>query len=232
MDGDGVRELFLAGEDFATEERTLYIYQPDGDRSFARIAVLTAVDNMIGFQGGTLARIGHDEQIRFCWALIGQLRVYVAKSPGVWTLESIIPDPASVYHTGVYAHDLNRNGRDEVDWISTARTIPSLVFERPTFPSDAPTDTRRQSPARLLISPSPCRTNARVFLDRDVAKHTAEWSAFDAAGRLVFRQSVVPSRHPAIWSLPAQRLRPGLYFLQATDPAGRAIATGRATVVR
>jgi len=229
-DGDGVRELFLGGEDGTTFERKIFVYQPTGDRTFARIGTLTAFDDATGSQWGTFAQLEPDGQIRFVWALYRQLRIYVASGPGQWVLERIIPDPAPP-HLAVYAYDLNRNGRDEIYWLTNAQTRTSLILERPTLPTDASSNQSRIG-GTIRVTPSPCRSNATVFLDPTTAVRAAEWSAFDAAGRLVFRQSLDSNVSRTTWVMPADRLGPGLYFLRVTDVLGRPIATGRTTVVR
>jgi hypothetical protein len=208
--------------------RKVFIYQPDGDRSFTRVGELGAVDNQIGGQWGALARTEYDGKVRFVWALIGHLRIYTATGPGQWHLESIVPDPAPA-HFAVFAYDLNRNGRDEIYWLSDVRSVPSLVLERPTLPTDLSEGMPQPMTARLRVAPSPCRSEAAVFLDA-VASQAADWSVYDASGRLVLHESL-GSRAQA-WVFPARTLAPGLYFLRVTDEFGRRVASGRAIVVR
>jgi len=230
-DGDGIREMFIGGENPDTGERRIIIYQPTGDRSFERVAEFGAFDGVLGEQWGTMARTEPGGPYRFYWALYRQLRVCIATAPGNWTLETVIPDPNEFWHSSVYAHDLNRNGRDEIYWLTINRFLTSLVLERPTFPTDASGDQSAMR-ASVRVAPSPCRGDATVFLDPTVAARAAEWSLFDAAGRLVLHRPLDRHNSRSGWLLPADRLRPGLYFLRVRDAGGRPLATGRATVVR
>jgi len=230
-DGDGIRELFVGGEDRDTGERRIIVYQPTGDRSFERVAEFGAFDGVLGEQWGTMARTEPGGPYRFYWALYRQLRVYRATAPGKWELETVIPDPNEFWHKSVYAHDLNRNGRDEIYWLTGNRFLTSLVLERPTFPTDA-SGGQSAIRASVRVAPSPCRGDATVFLDPAVAARAAEWSLFDAAGRLVLHRPLDQQSSRTGWLLPADRLRPGLYFLRVRDAGGRPLATGRATVVR
>jgi len=230
-DGDGIREMFIGGENPDTGERRIIIYQPTGDRSFARVAEFGAFDGVLGEQWGTMARTEPGGSYRFYWALYRQLRVYIATAPGNWTLETVIPDPDDFEHKSVYAHDLNRNGRDEIYWLTGNRFLTSLVLERPTHPTDA---SGGESPfqATVRVAPSPCRGDATVFFDPAVAARAAEWSLFDVAGRLVLHRPLDQHDSRSGWLLPAARLRPGLYFLRVLDAGGKPLANGRATVVR
>jgi len=230
-DGDGIRELFVAGEDQETGERRILIYQPTGDRSFERVAEFGAFDGVLGEQWGTVARTEPGGPYRFYWALYRQLRVCIATAPGKWELETVIPDPNEFWHKSAYAYDLNRKGRDEIYWLTGNRFLTSLVLERPTHPTDA---SGGESPfhATVRVAPSPCRGDATVFLDPSVAARAAEWSLFDAAGRLVLHRPLDRHNSRSGWLLPADRLRPGLYFLRVRDAGGQPLATGRATVVR
>ena len=230
-DGDGVREVFLGGEDSTTFDRKVFVYQPNGDRSFTRVATLTAFDNASGSQWGTLARLEPGGRLRFVWGLYEHLRINVADAYGQWSLETTVPDPAAPWHHAVYAYDLNRNGRDEIYWVSGNQAYPSLILERPTLPTDAPIGSERLK-GTMRVTPSPCRGDASVFLDPAIAKQAAALSAFDAGGRLVFHQTGGMRTDRGTWIMPVQRLRPGLYFLRATDALGRPLATGRTTVVR
>jgi len=230
-DADGIREMFVGGEDLDTGERRIIIYQPTGDRSFERVAEFGAFDGVLGEQWGTMGRTEPGGPYRFYWALYRQLRVYRASAPGNWELETVIPDPNELWHKSVYAHDLNRNGRDEIYWLTGNRFLTSLVLERPTVPTDA-SGGQSAIRARVRVAPSPCRGDATVFLDPTVAARAAEWSLFDAAGRLVLHRPLDRHNSRSGWLLPADRLRPGLYFLRVRDAGGRPLATGRATVVR
>lgn len=230
-DGDGVRELFVGGEDWSLDPvvRKVFIYQPDGDRSFRRVGELSGDNVSSAGQWGALAQLDFDGKVRFIWGLSRHLRVFVAMNPGEWVLESTIQDPTQ-YHAAVYAGDLNRNGRDEIYWVSHVRTMPSLVYERPTLPTDVSEGRGHGFGASLRVAPSPCRGDAVVLLDARLAPRAAEWSAFDASGGVVVRRSV--DTHPSPWVLPAESLRPGVYFLRVTDARGRSIAMGRTIVVR
>ena len=227
-DGDGKRELFLAGDDQITWERTVFIYQADGDRSFSRVGTLTTFDNATGPQSGAIARLDSEGKPRFVWAVYLQLRFYVAESPGRWELEKVISDPT--FHLTVYARDLNRNGRDEIYWLTNNRTYRSLILERPTLPTDVQEGGGVSAATAIRISPSPCRSEARLILEPTIAPRAANWEAFDAAGRLVLDGKISSTRLG--WHFPADRLHPGHYFIRITDPAGRPLATGRTTVVR
>jgi hypothetical protein len=130
----------------------------------------------------------------------------------------------------VYAYDLNRNSRDEIYWITDARGVSSVILERPTQPSDVSREIPESRKTILRVVPSPCRSDAAIFLDRVVVPQAAAWSAYDASGRLVLRHDL--ESHAGQWILPARHLRPGLYFLRVTDLLGRSLATGRVTVVR
>ncbi len=231
-DGNGRRELFLGGEDWSIEPlvRKVFVYEPDGDRAFTRVATLTAFDNASGGQWGALTRTEYDGRIRFVWALYQHLRLYVTAGPGVWQLETIIQDPDAPYHHAVHAYDLNRNGRDEIYWLTSANNMPSLVLERPTLPTDVSGNTALPWVGTLRVTPSPCRGDAAVFLDPALAPRAALWSVFDASGRLVLQERLGPSAGP--WVLPAKTLSSGLYFLRVTDALGQRVATGRAVVVR
>jgi len=228
-DGDGKQELFLGGDDPNTFERKVFIYQPDGDQSFVRAATLAAFDNASGTMSGAMARLEPAGTVRFVWQIYQQLRLYSAATPGQWDLESVIPEP-STSHNAVYARDLNRNGRDEIYWISNNRTVSSLILERPMLPTDVSGGIRELGAALLRVAPSPCWGDATVFLDVAIASRAAEWSAFDAAGRLVFQRGMQCGTPRQAWAMPV--LRPGIYFLRVTDGLGRPLATGRATVIR
>jgi len=232
-DGDGKRELFLGGEDWTDEfaiVRKVFIYQPEGDRSFTHVATLSANDGVSGVQWGAFARIDYTGKIRFAWALHRHMRIFASTGPGEWTLETIIPDPFESYHHAVFAYDLNRNGRDEIYWLTNARFVPSLVLERPTQPTDVAGTQGLPFLAALRVAPSPCRNDATVFLNPAVASRAAAWSIFDASGRLVLQDRASPGA--GVWPLPARTLAPGMYFVRTTDALGHPLATGRAIVVR
>jgi len=228
-DGDGTRELFVAGDDNINYDRTVFVYQPDGDRSFVRVGTWTYFDNASGPLAGAIARLEPGEAPHFVWRVYQQLRLYAARSPGQWVLKSVIPSSA---HFAVYARDLNRNGRDEIYWVSGTRTRASWILERPTLPTDVEEVPAEPLARTVRVVPSPSRGQVTVYLDAGIAKHAAELTVVDAAGRLVqYQVRQVRADQPA-WILPAQRLRPGIYFLRVADAFGRSIATGRATVVR
>jgi len=231
-DGNGKRELFLGGEDWTTEPvvRQVFVYEPNGGRSFTRVATMSALDNASGGQWGALARTEYDGRVRFVWALYQHLRIYIATGPGEWQLETIIQDPDAPYHHAVFAYDLNRNGRDEIYWLSDVLGVPSLVLERPTLPTDVTGNTALPWAGTLRVAPSPCRGDASVFLDPVLAPRAALWSVFDASGRLVLQGSLGPRAGP--WLFPAKTLSSGLYFFRVTDALGQRVATGRAVVVR
>ena len=130
----------------------------------------------------------------------------------------------------MFAYDLNRNGRDEIYWLTNANTVLSLVLERPTLPTDVSGNTALPWARTLRVAASPCRGDAAVFLDPVLAPRAALWSVFDASGRLVLQDTLVPSAGP--WLFPAKTLSSGLYFLRVTDALGQRVATGRAVVVR
>lgn len=228
-DRDGVQELFLGGDDWTTFERKVLIYQPTSDRTFNRVGTLTAFDGQSGEQWGALARTEPQGAVRFIWAIYEQLRIFSATSPRSWDLDVIVPDPLPP-HLAVYAYDLNRNGRDEIYWLTDTETRSSLILERPTLPTDASVSQRIQG--AIWVAPSPSDGDASVFLDPAIAVRAVEWSAFDAAGRLVFRQSLTSNLSRASWAMPVHRLRPGLYFLRVTDATGQPIATGKTVVLR
>jgi hypothetical protein len=58
------------------------------------------------------------------------------------------------------------------------------------------------------------------------------WSIFDASGRLVLSQRLGRDAATGAWTLPVNRIRPGLYFLRASDETGAPLAIGRVTIVR
>jgi hypothetical protein len=226
-DDNGLLELFVGGENQTTYEKEVFIYEPDGDRSFRRVASARALDGASGFQSGAIAQLEPGGKLRFVWQVYRQLRFYVSPSPGVWELEFVINEP-SRGHQSVYARDLNRNGRDEIYWVSSVRPYQSLVYERPTLPTDAPGEPQAYARAALRVWPSPGRGDATVFLDPEILRRARAYHAFDAAGRIAFEGTI--GTMPVI--VPLHRLRPGIYFLQVTGDRGRPLASGRTTVIR
>jgi len=228
MDADGKPELFVAGSDHDLNDRIVLIYQASGDRSFERVGILTTNDGATGPLSGAITRLEPGGKVRFVWQVYQQLRFYSAVGPGKWKLDSVIHDPLGRH--SVYARDLNRNGRDEIYWVSNNRPIPSLILERPTFPTDSAGEPGPEMHHALRVWPSPCRRDAKVLLDSETTLRACAWRAFDASGRVVLEGDVRNAER--MWVIPTQQLRPGIYFLQVTDDLGRPLATGRATVVR
>lgn len=230
-DANGLREIWLAGDDPEAFNRRVFIFEPTTHDSFSCIDTLTTVDGASGGQYGTLAHLDREDRWRFVWNVRRRLEIYVHKG-GQWQIEKIYHDP-SPNHFEIRATDLNRNGRDEILWLGNGLRTKSWILEQPTIPSDTNPELPPATIPTLRVFPSPTRRRfATVFLDATLEPRVRNWSIFDASGRLVLTQPVGRDAATGAWAMPVDRIRPGLYFLRASDAAGASLATGRVTIVR
>jgi hypothetical protein len=232
--GNGLPELFFGGSDWPEEGvpiREIRIYEAVDNNSYARVATLRYDD---GYTGGLPMEVadfdaagGPELLVKF----FGILLFCRSVSPNEWILtpSMIEPSPHGI-HTHLQIGDLNMNGRPEIFWLANTNTFASsLVLEHPgASPADAvPLGWQSR---RLEAIPNPVRTRASLHLAAQ-APTAHRLTVLDAAGRLVQRQ-ILPheATRTFLWTtLPST---PGVYFLRLEDDAGRALATGRATIVR
>lgn len=225
-DGDGRREVWVAGDHDASFTRRVYIYEPKGELALTRVDSLITSDGRSGLQTGALTQLYYDGVWRFAWALYKRLDVYT-RGPGGWQRELTLPTSSPFRHY-IYAGDLNRNGRDELYWVSDGRLDSSFILECPTQTVDVPSPSRSDV-LPIQITPSPVRTEAFARVAGVLPDAVQAWTVFDAAGRVVSRGEIAPGTTQ--WALP-QRLAAGAYFLRVDDQAGGVLATGRFVVVR
>jgi hypothetical protein len=233
--GNGLPELYLAGTywpEGSDPTRTIWIYEAVDNNTYVRVGTVYYDDGHISSSYGATAVGDFDAngQPELAIIFFRVLMFCHAVSPNQWipTPRMIDPSPNGI-HSALQVGDLNLNGRPEIFWLSSANTLSSsLVLEHPgTSPADA--TPFGWQPSRLMIAPNPVRSRASLHLDAH-APTARLLTVLDAAGRLVQRQ-VLPheATRTFLWTtLPAT---PGVYFLRLEDTTGRALATGRATIL-
>lgn len=222
-DGNGVPELFVAGEGDADFRKQTIVYEAVGDNQFAKVAILLTDEFGAGGAGNVLANL-ESTGIQYVTEAANQLVFYEATGIGQWTVCAQMSDPSGLQQW-ISSFDVNRNGRSELFWQSF--TLPTLVLEHQRTSSVGPADARRLEP--LVIMPNPCRIRATVIAPA-VALQAKCLAVYDVAGRLVDRRSLRPGEASWVWD--AQALSRGVYFLQLEKQGGTPLARGRATIVR
>jgi len=221
MDLNGLPELFVMG---TTQGWRTFVYEAAGEEQFTQVAALIQQDGYSGFTANTIGSLtasGHQEYMMqgFCCAWI-----YSASGPGAWQLIGAVPNES---RAGLFAIDLNENGRDEVFWVGET-TI--LILEQAGPVSDAG-EHRAVSP-RLHAFPNPMSASTEVrlpsLIDRsNVDRHRL--SIYDVEGRLRDRRPLSDLR---TFTWRPSGFAAGVYVLQVEMHNGTPIATGRVTLVR
>jgi hypothetical protein len=227
-DGNGKQELFVTGNTTVGSLTywTTIVYESTGDNQFAAVDTFVAADGASGVAInalGNLDAVGREEFL----VEGGQLLwIYRPTAPGEWELVDDMTQ--SGVQAGLYLFDLNRNGRPELFWTTSALGWDTLVLEHPYDISDV--NASSPSIGALSIFPNPCRLEATLVAPGAIASDAARLAIYDVAGRLVERRVVGASGRRAIW--PATHVAPGVYFLRLEMSSGEVLATGRGTVVR
>ncbi len=226
-DGNGIPELFIAGDRSADYQKTTLVYEANGDNQFAVVATLLLLgDNSAGGATNAIGDLDGAGLAEYVFVGAFGLFVYAASGPGTWELQSETLDPTpSGYYNGVQTFDVNKNGRQEVFWDSFGP--PIMVLERPPRTSDSgPLDTARLEPLRVL--PNPLRGRGIVVAPLS-AQDAERLTVYDAKGRLVESLGVAKTGSRA-WD--PSRLSAGVYYVQLENRHGLPLARGRATILR
>lgn len=216
-DGNGRPEVFVVGDSMSI--LTTRVYESSGNDDFVRAATLVT-DEGLGPSGAVVCDVdgaGFDE---FLLVSGPGIRVFRASTPGQWRLIGSTYD----YGGGIYAFDLNRNGRPEIvqHWYTGTRILEYR---------DTPTSTNAGSkPFSLHVTPNPCRLRAWLDLPGGTPAATT-LSVLDVRGRVVERLRVDPAVRSIPWAPPGD-LPAGVYFLQLEDRRGGVVARGKGTIVR
>ncbi len=230
VDGDGKPDFFIGGSGSVggvSSYRTV-VYRPTGDNQFAPVDTFEVTDGSSGALAnclGDLDGLGVEEYV--VNSSIG-LWVFRPTSPGNWALVGQVPDPDGGSHYGVFASDVNENGRTEVFWATGAVTRNTLVLEYSSGVSDATPSTFPRA-ARLSIAPNPCHLEATIRIP-DTAVGGATLAVFDVGGRLLDRRPIPEGLHRIVpWH--AQHFTSGIYYLRVEGADAAPIAVGRAVVI-
>lgn len=226
-DGNGIPELFIAGDKFPGYQKTTLVYEAGNDNQFARVATLLTSDSGAGGANNALGELDGTGQFEYVTQGYNRLWFYRATAPGQWAVSSQLQDPTGpLLYIGVQIFDVNGNGKGELFWDSFV--YPILVFEHPPRTSDTgPVDSARMAPLRLV--PNPCRGRATIVVPSSTLG--AEWlSVYDVAGRLVQRLRLPGGQASHLWD--ADRLGAGVYYIQFEDRRGAPLARGLGTIVR
>jgi hypothetical protein len=223
LDGDGKPELFITGA--RLEGWTTLIIESSGVDQYSVVDTLLQYD---GWNGGGRNTVGNfTGSGRHEFAMEGYVATWIcgATGPGQWELVSTLPN-SDGRHVGVYAVDLNHNGRDELFWGSDGS--PSTVYEQRGLVASVqvppPTGI-----GRLCVSPNPVRLEAALQWPASVGA-ASRLRVYDVAGRLVQALPLARSGPQARWH-PAG-LGAGIYLLRLESASGAPMALGRVTVVR
>jgi hypothetical protein len=223
-DGNGVPEIFALGN--GPQGWTTIVYEARCNDSFTRIATFSQNDGATGEVFKTMARLqGAPGPWSYLMGGFQHFWIYRSTAHGSWSLIAEVPTTDPLLH-GLYAFDLNRNGRDEVLW--TSDDSSSLVLEAPSGATDS---AGLRPPTRFAIAPSPARGAASIVVDLETSHRARAVAVFDVMGRLVERRGF-DCRDPATQRWPAAGLASGIYLFRLEDGSGRSIATTRATVLR
>jgi len=221
-DGNGRDELFvMGGTPWITK-----VYEATGDDFFAEVGNISVSDGAIGIPHNATANLDASGRQEYVMDTKVGLWIYRGTMPGQWDLVGQVVDPgASQAHAGVYAYDLNGNGRPEVVWRGAPTT---LILEYRSGVADAE-ENFDSNPPRILVSPNPSRVQAGLRFSTPVEAATG-LAVYDVAGRLVERRQLIRDASGQIlW--PTSHLAAGVYVLRLEASNGRAFAVGRGTVV-
>jgi VCBS repeat protein len=229
MDGNGRPELFVTGN--GPDGWTTLVFEATCNNRFRRIARFAQYDGATGVPFATIARLdGNSGPISYLMRGYAHFWIYEAVAVGRWELVGEVPDPDAGWHSGLYAFDVNRNGRDEVFW--TTESVfgqETLVLEK-----SSTTDTHRRSTMErrsFTVSPNPVRSVALLHTPPSLADLSARVSVYDVTGRLAQRWlRNCDADGEWIWS--AQSLSAGTYFVRLEDGHGRILSSTRATILR
>jgi len=230
-DGSGIPELFVMGNTTVDGNPawTTIVYEATGDNQFARVATLVVQEGPSGEPHNELANLdglGADE---YLMEGVCCLWIYQASAPRQWEIVQEIRDPDGGFHSGLHAFDVNRNGRPELFWTTSAQYHQTLAFEYPLGVSDGgPVPALRTTTFSVL--PNPCRVEATLRMQGAMGD-AARLAVYDVAGRLVERRVLIrDERGQVLW--PVRHLSAGIYFLRLESRSGALLAAGRGTVVR
>ena len=233
-DGNGKPEIFLAGAGPGCN--STYVYEAVADNAFVRRVLLPRCGEA-GVPSTCIANTDGVGRPEYVWWLWPRVKAYRANVPGEWAVAAVSPNDPDMNgsHTAVASYDINENGRDEVYWASEGNAVfgNTLVLERAVpCPTDVEAGRReRLSPAFVLVTPTPCRTQASLRLaEPALATRSVSLAAFDVAGRLVLREKAALAT-PSDIAFPVRSLRPGLYVVRVEDAFGRSLAIARALIV-
>jgi hypothetical protein len=226
--GNGRPELFVTGIGDTSWET--HVFEATGVDHYAEVALLSRNDGYLGLGINTLGELDGVPPAEFM--MQGNAHFWIFRSPGGgagWDMIQQIDDPTGNGHVALQTFDVNRNGRAEVLWdadnmIETSDRI--LVFESPLDPAGLAPALPKPG-GSLALFPNPCRSEARFQFAGTGSRSLA---VYDGSGRLLRRDALSGRAGVGLWR--TGDLPSGAYWLRLEDGAGRALATGRAVVVR
>lgn len=218
LDGNGKPELFVLGSG-GPGWRTL-IYEDAGIDEFAHVGTLVHIDGFGGYPFNEIGNLTGSGQLYYFMQGSCCAWVYTASGPGQWNLASTLADDM---HNGLFAVDVNGNGRAEIFWAGRAST---RVFEHSGTVSDAVPGVM----TLLDISPNPVRTGASIQLRGIIPAAGEKLCLYDATGRRLQEWRLGPDQRSISW-IPTDAPA-GVYFVQLQRRDGMPLARGRVTLVR
>jgi len=223
-DGNGRPELFVMGN--GPDGWTTIVYEARCDDEFARVASFSQNDGATGEVFHTMARLqGPSGPWSYLMGGFQHFWVHRAEAVGIWSLVEEVPTTDPLLN-GLFAYDLNGNGRDEIVWTSSGSA--SLLLE-------AQADATETTTSRLLplfqVTPNPVRGTATLAMDLHLANQARSVLVYDVRGRLV-RQWSLDCRDPATQTWQTGGIAAGVYLLRLEDALGQPLVSTRATIIR
>jgi len=130
MDSNGRWEFVVGGDINASWLGNKYtIFEAVGDNTYA---VVDSIKIINGWHGSAYCAVGDvdsDGIGEFVGSNYGELRVYEAVDVGTYVPIAYYPQPPDTLVASLHAHDLNRNGYDEIVWAGLGNWSLSLILE-------------------------------------------------------------------------------------------------------
>ncbi|HZL86288.1 MAG TPA: T9SS type A sorting domain-containing protein [Candidatus Krumholzibacteria bacterium] len=228
LDGNGRAELFVTGtlrDEDGNATWTTFVYEAPCDNTFIETARFSIEDGTLGGPHDTIVDIDRKGRAEFVMETAVGLWIYGAAGPGQWNVVGHVPDPTWNYtHEGIYAFDVNQNGKPELVWPGYPTT---LVMEHRSNASNLEASPRSRL-GSLVAWPNPSRTQAQL-MSTESLEPGMRLRVFDAAGRLVDKRVMIGDAQGRVW-WPTSQLANGMYLLRLENRRGQLVASGRGIV--
>ncbi|MEZ4648976.1 MAG: VCBS repeat-containing protein [Candidatus Eisenbacteria bacterium] len=238
-DGNGKPEFFLQGS--RIQGWTTYVFEASGNDTYEIVDTLVEDDGYVGLSSCALAQLELGGPTYYITDIAEHLSIYEPIGPGNWEKVYEQPDPNGTWHHGVFSHDVNQNGRDELVW-TTGGNFATLVLESPNDPSDIGGQSGSNGSGladaqgrlgSLRVAPNPVTGTATlenvatILEQRQVRTDRLRLELLDASGRRIRSERFDPD--VPRWN--AGSLPTGRYMLRLSAEHGP-IAAGPVTIVR